>query len=182
MPPSAGPARHWCPTADTGAAAAALRASISELRDMLEEHIADEQEQIFPAMRRYLPADAYQWCQKQIQRTAPLPGVRFTAPWLARHAQPDELRRLLAAGGGRPGSCWPLPAPDTPVWNARHSCQPRPPSHPPRTRSRPLDATRGPEPSGPAHTLRRQGRGWDHPDPRPAEPSTAGASRPGLNR
>jgi hypothetical protein len=88
-------------TAGTGAAAAAavLCASISELGDMLEEHIADEQEQIFPAMRRYLPADTYRWCQKQVRRTASPPGVRFTAPWLARHAQTAELSRLLAAGG-----------------------------------------------------------------------------------
>jgi hypothetical protein len=30
---------------------------------------------------------------------AALPGLRFTAPRLARHAQPGELNRLLAAGG-----------------------------------------------------------------------------------
>jgi hemerythrin-like domain-containing protein len=78
---------------------AELRAPVSELRDMLEEHIADEEEQIFPAMRRYLPADAYRWCQKQIRRKASPPGLRFTAPWLARYARPDELSRLLAVGG-----------------------------------------------------------------------------------
>jgi hemerythrin-like domain-containing protein len=78
---------------------AELHVSVSELRDMLEEHIADEEEQIFPAMRRYLPASAYRWCQKQIQRKASPTGLRFTAPWLARYARPDELSRLLAAGG-----------------------------------------------------------------------------------
>lgn len=76
-----------------------LHASVSELRDMLDEHIADEEEQILPAMRRYLTAPAYRWCEKQIQRKATLPGLRFTAPWLERHAQPDELSRLLATGG-----------------------------------------------------------------------------------
>jgi iron-sulfur cluster repair protein YtfE (RIC family) len=81
------------------AASARLHASVSVLRDMLEEHIADEEEQIFPAMRRYLPAEAYRWCQRQVQRQAPWPGRRFTAPWLARYAQPDELSRLRAAGG-----------------------------------------------------------------------------------
>ena len=68
---------------------------------MLDEHIADEEEQILPVMRRYLPAEAYRWCEKQIQRKASLRGLRFTAPWLARYARPDELSRLLA-GGGRP--------------------------------------------------------------------------------
>lgn len=79
--------------------AAKLYASVSELRGMLDEHIADEEEQILPVMRRYLPAEAYLWCEKQIQRKASPRGLRFTAPWLARYAQPDELSRLLATGG-----------------------------------------------------------------------------------
>ena len=82
---------------------------------MLDEHIADQEEQILPPMRRYLPAEAYRWCEKQIQRKASRPGLRFTAPWLARYAQPDELSRRLATGGWparillaatRPGYAW----------------------------------------------------------------------------
>jgi iron-sulfur cluster repair protein YtfE (RIC family) len=88
-------------TGEPGPFAVKLCASVSELRDMLDEHIADEEEQILPVMRRYLPSEAYRWCEKQIQRKASLRGLRFTAPWLARYARPDELRRLLA-GGGRP--------------------------------------------------------------------------------
>jgi iron-sulfur cluster repair protein YtfE (RIC family) len=80
-------------------APAELYASLTELRDMLDEHIADEEEQIIPAMRRYLPAEACRRCERQIQRKASLPGLRFTAPWLARYAQPDELSRRLATGG-----------------------------------------------------------------------------------
>jgi iron-sulfur cluster repair protein YtfE (RIC family) len=81
---------------------AELHASLTELRDMLDEHITDEEEQILPAMRRYLPAEACRWCERQIHRKASLPGLRFTAPWLARYAQPDELSRRLATGG------WPV--------------------------------------------------------------------------
>lgn len=50
-------------------------------------------------MRRYLPAEAYRWCEKQIQRKASRRGLRFTVPWLARYARPDELSRRLATGG-----------------------------------------------------------------------------------
>jgi iron-sulfur cluster repair protein YtfE (RIC family) len=64
--------------------AVALHASVSDLCDLLDEHIADEEEQIFPVMRRYLPAEAYGWCEHQIQRKAPLSGLRFTAPWPTR--------------------------------------------------------------------------------------------------
>jgi iron-sulfur cluster repair protein YtfE (RIC family) len=80
---------------------AELLASVTELRDMLDEHIADEEEQVLPVMRRYLPAEAFRWYEKQIQRKASLRGLRFTPPWLARYAQPDELSRLLACGGRR---------------------------------------------------------------------------------
>jgi iron-sulfur cluster repair protein YtfE (RIC family) len=76
-----------------------LHASVTELRDMLDDHITDEEQQILPAMRRYLPAEAYRSCEKQIQRKTPLAGIWFTAPWLARHAHPDELSRPLAACG-----------------------------------------------------------------------------------
>jgi hypothetical protein len=80
---------------------AALPASVAGLRDMVDEHIADEEAQLFPAMRRYVTARSWRWCEKQIMRTAAPPGLRFTAPWLARHAADGELRALLVAGGWR---------------------------------------------------------------------------------
>jgi Hemerythrin HHE cation binding domain len=73
-----------------------LRGPVGELLDILDEHIADEQKQVFPVMRRYLHAETYQWCQRQALRTAPLARLRFTLPWLARHAHADELICLLA--------------------------------------------------------------------------------------
>jgi hemerythrin HHE cation binding domain-containing protein len=77
-------------------AAPDLHAAVRELRDLLAEHIADEEQQLLPVMRRYLRADACQWCERQMQREVPLPVRRFGAPWLARHAQPDERRSLRA--------------------------------------------------------------------------------------
>jgi Hemerythrin HHE cation binding domain len=81
--------------------AAALQASIRELRDLADDHVADEEAQLLPAMRRYLPAQAYRWGERQIMRRAAAPGPRFIVPWLARHARDGELRPLLAAGGWR---------------------------------------------------------------------------------
>jgi iron-sulfur cluster repair protein YtfE (RIC family) len=80
--------------------AEALPAPVATLRDMVDEHIADEEAQLFPVMRRYLTARSWRWCEKQIMRTA-APGLRFALPWLARHAADGELRALLAAGGWR---------------------------------------------------------------------------------
>jgi hemerythrin-like domain-containing protein len=87
--------------AGPGIRAAALPASVAALRDMVDEHIADEEAQLFPAMRRYLTAQAWRWCEKQIMRAPGPPGLRFTMPWLARHAAQGELRALLAAEGWR---------------------------------------------------------------------------------
>ena len=80
-------------------APADLRAPLRELCDLTDEHLTDEERQMFPAIRRYLRADAYRWCEKQMQRRAPLPARWFAAPWLASHAHQDELRRLRATFG-----------------------------------------------------------------------------------
>jgi hypothetical protein len=90
-----------CFAAEPSAGTAALQASISELRDLTGEHVADEEAQLVPAMRRYLPAPAYRWAERQILRKTAPPRPRLIVPWLARHAHHSELRPLLAAGGWR---------------------------------------------------------------------------------
>lgn len=76
-----------------------LRVPVGMLREVLDEHITDEEAQIVPAMRRYLTAEACLWCDRQIWRKAPVRERMFTVPWLARYAKPEELRRLLAPSG-----------------------------------------------------------------------------------
>jgi Hemerythrin HHE cation binding domain len=89
-----------CATAGPGALAG-LPASVRALGGMLGEHLADTEQQVFPALRRYLPAGAYQWCEQQILHNAPASSRRFAVPWLARYAQPGELPRLPACSGWR---------------------------------------------------------------------------------
>jgi hypothetical protein len=90
-----------CFAAEPGAGAAALHASISELRDLAGEHIADEEAQLLPVMRRYLTAPAFRWVERLVLRKTAPSRLRFAVPWLARHARDGELRPLLAAGGWR---------------------------------------------------------------------------------
>jgi hemerythrin-like domain-containing protein len=93
--------------AEAGAGMLASVAALArQLQWLLDEHFADEQDQIFPAARRYLPVAAYRWYEKQVRRAPGRPGLWFTAPWLAHHAQPGELSRLAVARGWR---AWPLP-------------------------------------------------------------------------
>jgi uncharacterized protein YndB with AHSA1/START domain/iron-sulfur cluster repair protein YtfE (RIC family) len=80
-------------------AAAELRASVGMLRDVLTEHLDDEEAQVLPTIRRYLTVETYRWCEKEAWRRSALCDRMFTMPWLARHARPDERGRLLAAFG-----------------------------------------------------------------------------------
>jgi Hemerythrin HHE cation binding domain len=81
--------------------AEALPAPVSALRDMVDEHIADEEAQLFPAMRRRAFG-------------SPCPGWRGTRPMVScarcwRPAAGGPVSRLLPA------------VLDTAGWNTRHS-------------------------------------------------------------
>jgi hypothetical protein len=82
----------------SGSPSAGAAEPVQELRDMLGQHITDEEAEILPAMRRYLPACAYQSYEMQSWRRASLASLRFRAPWLARVAAPRELAALVNAG------------------------------------------------------------------------------------
>jgi Hemerythrin HHE cation binding domain len=91
---------HQAIGAALGRAARELtRTRVRELHDMLDEHIADEEAHILRAMRNYVPALAYRWCEEQSWHRASLAAQRFRAPWLARFAGPGELSTVLAAAG-----------------------------------------------------------------------------------
>jgi iron-sulfur cluster repair protein YtfE (RIC family) len=78
-----------------------LGQALGELRVMLDEHIADEERQVLPVMRRYLRAQTGLWCQRQACMAARPDVLRFRMPWLARYSRADEMSRVLAAAGWR---------------------------------------------------------------------------------
>jgi hypothetical protein len=78
---------------------AALRRPVYSLAGLLDAHLTDAEQQVFPALRRYLPADAYRWAERQIWQNASAADRRFAAPWLAGYARAGELPRLPAGGG-----------------------------------------------------------------------------------
>ncbi|MGW4797272.1 hemerythrin domain-containing protein [Nonomuraea sp. NPDC004297] len=78
-----------------------LRQSLGELHAMLVEHIADEESEVFPIIKRFVPADAYQWCEDRIARRAGLGQMRFTVPWLSSWASSEELDGMLRRVGSR---------------------------------------------------------------------------------
>ncbi|WP_171074849.1 hemerythrin domain-containing protein [Nonomuraea basaltis] len=76
-----------------------LGRALGELRDLLREHIAEEERDVFPVIYRYVPKDAYEWVEKHIGRRASLRRLTFTVPWLAGYAEPAELDRMLGRAG-----------------------------------------------------------------------------------
>jgi len=80
---------------------AGLRLPVRSLARLLDAHLTDAEQQVCPALRRYLPAGAYRWSERRILQNASAPDRRFAAPWLARYARPGELPRLPAATGWR---------------------------------------------------------------------------------
>jgi hypothetical protein len=81
--------------------AARAAGPVQELRDLVDEHIADEEAQVLPASRRYLSAQAYRSYEAQAWRRASLACARFRAPWLAQVAGPRQLPAVLGPGGER---------------------------------------------------------------------------------
>ncbi|MEU7830806.1 protein kinase [Nonomuraea sp. NPDC049129] len=77
----------------------ALGRELGELLEPLEEHLAEEESELFPIVFRFVPFDAYVRVERQVARRATLRELAFTTPWLLRHATPEEAARLLKRAG-----------------------------------------------------------------------------------
>jgi uncharacterized protein len=75
---------------------------VGDLAGMLAEHITDEEAQILPATRRYVPAPTWRWCEQQAWQHSSLASLRFRVPWLARFASPAERPAIRDAAGWKP--------------------------------------------------------------------------------
>ncbi|MEO3888618.1 hemerythrin domain-containing protein [Nonomuraea sp. B5E05] len=76
-----------------------LKRALAELVEFLDEHIAEEESDLFPIISRFVPYEAYAWTERQVAKRASFGQLCFTAPWLLRHATEDEAERLLAGAG-----------------------------------------------------------------------------------
>ena len=72
-----------------------LSAELRALSRLLEWHVAEEQRQVFPPIACHVRVDDYAWVLPQCRFLFPSAMLPFTVPWIAHHAAPDELRRML---------------------------------------------------------------------------------------
>ncbi|WP_426514289.1 hemerythrin domain-containing protein [Dactylosporangium sp. McL0621] len=77
-------------------AAASLADSLATLRDLLDEHIEDEERTIFPVIRRYVSGDQWQKVEDAVRKGG---KMGFELPRIERYATAGELEELYRLAG-----------------------------------------------------------------------------------
>ncbi|RJL35924.1 hemerythrin domain-containing protein [Bailinhaonella thermotolerans] len=75
---------------------AALHGLVRELRDLLEEHLAEEEATVFPAVARYVSLADYEVFERAARKRFSVGDLTFMGPWLAGYASRAERDRALA--------------------------------------------------------------------------------------
>jgi hypothetical protein len=69
----------------------------AELRDLLDRHLAVEDQDVIPLFERHLTADEYEAIEARAQKGLSLRQATFTVPWLMSHL--DDAERTVAFDG-----------------------------------------------------------------------------------
>jgi hemerythrin-like domain-containing protein len=78
------------------ATVAALASELVALRDLLDEHIEEEERELFPIIREYVSVADYESWERQLRKALPMRDVWFIVHWVAEAAGPEVTRQLLA--------------------------------------------------------------------------------------
>jgi hemerythrin-like domain-containing protein len=78
-------------------AATSLAVGLADLRDLLKEHIADEEQTVFPVMTEYVSVADWAAVTRQVRRRAG--DVTFMLPRAVDSAAPEDLAALKRAAG-----------------------------------------------------------------------------------
>ncbi|MEI5101190.1 hemerythrin domain-containing protein [Streptomyces sp. PmtG] len=79
---------------EQGSHARRLAALLAEQRDLLIEHVAAEEQRLFPVILRHVSAARYAAAEAEIRDATPPELAPWMLPWLWRYANADD-RRLL---------------------------------------------------------------------------------------
>jgi hemerythrin-like domain-containing protein len=81
---------------DVRAAAAPLGAVLTELADLLDEHIVEEEAEVFPVIREHVSAKDFAACEKRFQKGSSPKHMMFVLPWIIAQCSPRERADVLA--------------------------------------------------------------------------------------
>lgn len=73
-----------------------LAARSAELRDMLDEHIGEEERDVFPVIREYVSPEALASWEEQVMADYPKGNLWFLVPWSVQAIPPSEVASTLA--------------------------------------------------------------------------------------
>lgn len=81
------------------ALAVRLAATLLELAEALDEHIAEEELLVFPVIRQYVSPGDFERCERLFQQGCTVGHLAFLLPWLMAHATPRERSEAMARAG-----------------------------------------------------------------------------------
>lgn len=84
---------------DPSVGAPLLAPALIELADLLDEHIAEEEERVFPIIREHVSTRDFEHCEAQFRKGMSAGHLLFVLAWMADNCAAEEKTRLLAAGG-----------------------------------------------------------------------------------
>src|SRR3954453_17437124 len=77
-------------------AAAPLGAVLPEMADLLDEHIVEEEAEVFPVIREHVSAEDFAACEKRFQKGSSPKHLLFVLPWVIGQCTPEERAAALA--------------------------------------------------------------------------------------
>jgi iron-sulfur cluster repair protein YtfE (RIC family) len=77
-------------------AAVPLGAVLTEMADLLDEHIVEEEAEVFPVIREHVSATDFAACEKRFQKGSSPKHLLFVLPWVVGQCSPEERAALLA--------------------------------------------------------------------------------------
>jgi hemerythrin-like domain-containing protein len=86
-------------TRDPAAGAPLLAPVLTELADLLDEHIGEEEAEVFPVIRRFVSAGDFARCERMFQKGTAPGQMLFLLPWIADQCTPGELDEVLRTAG-----------------------------------------------------------------------------------
>ena len=84
---------------DPATGAAELGAVMTEMADLLDEHIAEEEREVFPVIREHVSAPDFARCEQLFRKGTSIGQLMFLLPWIAEQCTPEERAELLATAG-----------------------------------------------------------------------------------
>src|SRR4051812_25361595 len=85
---------------DPSTGAPVLAPVLTELADLLDEHITEEEAEVFPVIREHVSAADFAACEKRFQKGSSVGHLFFVLPWVISQCSPEERAAVMADAPG----------------------------------------------------------------------------------